>query len=91
MTPIARHDIVSLTRSLSDTLPEGMIGRVLYCHAQGFEVQFPTATVNHYAHVSGEDLKFLVGGLAPEGTQLWVTDNPTGVTHSRDSQPQHTG
>ena len=67
MIPIARHDIVGLTRSLSDTLPEGMIGRVLYCHAQGFEVQFPTPATNHYAHVSGEDLKFLVGGLASEG------------------------
>ena len=65
MTPIERHDIVGLTRSLSETLSEGMIGHVLYCHAQGFEVQFPTPGENRYAHVSGDDLKFLIGGLAP--------------------------
>lgn len=63
MTPIERHDIVSLTRSLSETLPEGMIGRVLYCHPQGFEVQFPTLSETYYANVRGDDLKFVLGGL----------------------------
>lgn len=65
MTPIERNDIVSLTRSLSDDLPEGMIGRVLYCHDRGFEVQFPTPGETRYANVSSRDLKFLIGGLAP--------------------------
>jgi hypothetical protein len=65
MTPIERNDIVGLTRHLSDDLPAGMIGRVLYCHDQGFEVQFPTQGETRYAHVSGHDLKFLIGGLAP--------------------------
>ncbi|MBW4691225.1 MAG: hypothetical protein KME27_05600 [Lyngbya sp. HA4199-MV5] len=65
MTPIERNDIVGLTRSLSDELPEGMIGRVLYCHDQGFEVQFPTQSETRYANVSGHDLKFILGGLAP--------------------------
>ncbi|PSB35243.1 hypothetical protein [Stenomitos frigidus] len=63
MTPIERHDIVGLTRTLSETLQEGMIGRVLYCHSQGFEVQFPTPSETRYANVSGADLKFLIGGI----------------------------
>lgn len=64
MTPIEWNDIVGLTRSLNEDLPEGMIGRVLYCHDQGFEVQFPTQGETRYANVSGSDLKFIIGGLA---------------------------
>lgn len=62
MTPIEKNDLVGLARDVDHNLPEGLVGKVLECDNDGFDVQFPLpGGKNLYAKVPREDIKFLVG------------------------------
>lgn len=62
MTLIQKNDIVGLTRSLDDNLTEGLVGRVLNCTDDSFDVEFPLqGSDNIRARVAQTDVKLIVG------------------------------
>lgn len=62
MTTIQTNDLVGLTRDLDSNLPEGLVGRVLQCHGDYFDVRFPLQGSDPvHARVASEDVKLLVG------------------------------
>lgn len=63
MTNIEKNDLVCLTRDLNPNMPEGLVGRVLQCHEDGFHVQFPLPGKSFSAQLPQKDVKFLVGNL----------------------------
>ncbi|ARV57502.1 hypothetical protein BZZ01_01625 [Nostocales cyanobacterium HT-58-2] len=61
MTSIEKSDLVGLTRNVNHDLPKGLVGMVLECDKDIFDVQFPFPGKSLYAKVPREDIKFLVG------------------------------
>ncbi|MEI2581325.1 hypothetical protein [Scytonema sp. PRP1] len=60
MTTIEKSDLVGLTRNVNHDLPEGLVGMVLQCDKDDFDVRFPLPGKDLYAKVPREDIKFLV-------------------------------
>jgi hypothetical protein len=64
MKAIQKNDVVGLTRSLDNELPEGLVGMVTQCHGDCFDVKFPIqGRETLHARVAPEDVKFLLGDL----------------------------
>lgn len=62
MALIQKNDIVGLTRDLDDNLTEGLVGRVLNCNDDSFDVEFPLqGSDNIRAKVPQADVKLIVG------------------------------
>ncbi|MGH7998613.1 MAG: hypothetical protein ACREPR_04065 [Brasilonema sp.] len=61
MTPIEKNDLIGLARDVDHNLPEGLVGKVLECKEDGFDVQFPLpGGKDVFAKVPREDINFLV-------------------------------
>lgn len=61
-TPIEKDDLVGLARDVDDNLKEGLVGRVVECKEDGFDVQFPLpGDKDMSAKLPREDINFLVG------------------------------
>lgn len=62
MAFIQQNDVVGLTRDLNNNLTEGLVGKVLQCHEDSYDVEFPLqGTDNIHARVNAEDIKLIVG------------------------------
>jgi hypothetical protein len=60
MTNIQEKDIVKLTRNINDELKEGLVGIVVQCHQDKFDVHFPIPGNDLNAQVSGKDIQFVI-------------------------------
>jgi hypothetical protein len=60
-TTIAKNDLVGLARDLNPELRKGLVGQVLQCYEDSFDVQFPAPSKKLYAQVAKQDLMFLAG------------------------------
>lgn len=62
MTVIQKNDVVGLTRDVDENLTEGLVGKVLQCNEDSFDVEFPLQGAdNIQARVASEDVKLIVG------------------------------
>ncbi|WP_414584832.1 hypothetical protein [Scytonema sp. PCC 10023] len=63
-TPIEKNDLVGLARDVDDNLPEGLVGKVVECDEDAFDVHFPLPGGKDVsAKLPREDINFLVGGM----------------------------
>lgn len=60
MNNIQQKDIVRLTRNVNHELQQGLLGIVLQCHQNIFEVHFPFQGKNLYAQLPLQDIEFLM-------------------------------
>jgi hypothetical protein len=61
MNNIQEKDIVRLTRNVNHELHQGLVGIVLQCHQNSFDVHFPLQGKNLYAQLPVQDVEFLMG------------------------------
>ncbi|MBD2448954.1 hypothetical protein H6G76_17695 [Nostoc sp. FACHB-152] len=61
MNNIQEKDIVRLTRNVNHELQQGLVGIVLQCHQNYFDVQFPLQGKSLYAQLPVQDVEFLMG------------------------------
>ncbi|NMG22134.1 hypothetical protein [Brasilonema bromeliae] len=61
-TPIEKNDLVGLNRDVDENLTEGLVGRVVECNEDAFDVKFPLPGDKEVsAKLPREDIDFLVG------------------------------
>ncbi|MCC5637518.1 hypothetical protein LC593_17045 [Nostoc sp. CHAB 5844] len=61
MTNIQEKDIVRLTRNVNHELQQGLVGIVVQCHQDNFDVHVPLQGKNLYAQLPRQDIEFLIG------------------------------
>lgn len=61
-TPIEKNDLVGLNRDVDENLKEGLVGQVVECKEDTFNVKFPLpGDKDLSAELPREDIDFLVG------------------------------